>query len=86
MAASDTSLSGQGSSDQLYALNRSSGNSLEENGFTGGASLSMDFSAPLTDQARAERIKQMSKNHVCSFPHLPLLHRAHQLMVSPAGL
>ena len=64
MSHSGTSLSGQESSDQLYALNRSRGNSFEDSRFTGGASLSMDFSAPLTEQARAERIKQMSKNHV----------------------
>lgn len=64
MTLNNAGISGQESSEQVYNQNRSRGNSFEETGFTGGM-LSMDFSAPLTEQARHERIKQMSKNHVC---------------------
>lgn len=52
--------------------------------------LSMDFSAPLTEQARAERIKQMSKNHVRN-RLIPLnfsikTGKTHLLTAYPGGL
>jgi hypothetical protein len=59
MTISEPNLPGQESSLQ----DRSPRSSFAGNGYPGGM-LSMDFSAPLTEQARAERIKQMSKNHV----------------------
>ena len=62
MADSLTTYSEMSPSNLALSQDESPANA-DGNNFSGG-SLSMDFSAPLTGQARSERVKQMANTHV----------------------
>lgn len=70
MAESHSTFSEIGSPNHNQSLEQATENGAlngavngDDHGYS-GSSLSMDFSAPLSGQARNERVKQMANNHV----------------------